>query len=316
MKKKLVIVESPAKARTLSRILGSSYSLKASVGHVRDLPKSRLGVDVENGFVPTYVVPRVKSKVARELKEAAKTASAVYLATDPDTFNPVITDFYRQVGYLPEAIINYLALLGWSLDDRTEHFSREQLIESFSLDRVNKAPASFDPKKLVAFQERHMRQLPIDRKAAMALPYLERTGMVASPPPEEVKAKIAEILTAAADRIKVAGDVLDYADFFLPDDRLPYDEKAFDKWIRKAEVAELLERFRDELAAADPFDVPALETLMQDFIASERIKIGHIIHAVRVAVTGKPVGFGLFETLAILGKDRCLARIDLALGRL
>ncbi|MFC1941262.1 type I DNA topoisomerase [Chloroflexota bacterium] len=83
-KKNLVIVESPAKARTLSRILGSSYSLKSSLGHVRDLPKSKLGVDVENGFVPTYVVPRTKSKVARELREAAKTASTVYLATDPD----------------------------------------------------------------------------------------------------------------------------------------------------------------------------------------------------------------------------------------
>ncbi len=84
VKKNLVIVESPAKARTLSRILGTDYSLKASLGHVRDLPKSRLGVDVENGFMPTYVVPKTKSKVARELKEAAKTASTVYLATDPD----------------------------------------------------------------------------------------------------------------------------------------------------------------------------------------------------------------------------------------
>ncbi len=82
--KNLVIVESPAKARTLSRILGSDYSLKASLGHVRDLPRSKLGVDVENGFAPTYVVPRAKSKIARELKEAAKTASTVYLATDPD----------------------------------------------------------------------------------------------------------------------------------------------------------------------------------------------------------------------------------------
>ncbi|MFC1987586.1 type I DNA topoisomerase [Chloroflexota bacterium] len=80
----LVIVESPAKARTLSRILGSSYNLKASLGHVRDLPRSKLGVDIVNGFMPTYVVPRVKSKVAHELKEAAKTASTIYLATDPD----------------------------------------------------------------------------------------------------------------------------------------------------------------------------------------------------------------------------------------
>ena len=84
MKKSLVIVESPAKARTLGKILGKGYSLKASLGHVRDLPKSRLGVDIENGFAPKYVVPKAKSKVAGELKQAAKNASAVYLATDPD----------------------------------------------------------------------------------------------------------------------------------------------------------------------------------------------------------------------------------------
>ena len=84
MKKKLVIVESPAKARTLSKLLGRNYSLKASMGHVRDLPKSQLGVNIEEGFAPKYVVPREKKKVVDELKEAAKTASAVYLATDPD----------------------------------------------------------------------------------------------------------------------------------------------------------------------------------------------------------------------------------------
>ena len=83
-KKNLVIVESPAKARTLSRILGSNYILKASLGHIRDLPRSRLGIDIENSFTPTYVVPREKSKVVRELKASAKQASTVYLATDPD----------------------------------------------------------------------------------------------------------------------------------------------------------------------------------------------------------------------------------------
>jgi len=84
MKKDLVIVESPAKARTLSNILGKDYSLKASLGHVRDLPRSGLGVNIENGFVPKYVVPRQKRKVVNELKQAAKTASTIYLATDPD----------------------------------------------------------------------------------------------------------------------------------------------------------------------------------------------------------------------------------------
>jgi len=97
MKRKLVIVESPAKARTLSKILGSGYSLKASLGHIRDLPKSQLGVDIENGFVPKYVVPRKKSKIVRELKEAAKTASTVYLATDPDREGEAISWHLAEV---------------------------------------------------------------------------------------------------------------------------------------------------------------------------------------------------------------------------
>ncbi len=97
MKKKLVIVESPAKARTLGKILGRGYSLKASLGHVRDLPRSRLGVDIENDFAPKYVVPRAKSKVVGELKQAVKTASTVYLATDPDREGEAISWHIAEV---------------------------------------------------------------------------------------------------------------------------------------------------------------------------------------------------------------------------
>ncbi len=84
MSRKLVIVESPAKARTLGKILGKSYSLRASLGHIRDLPRSQMGVDIENGFMPKYVVPKAKTKLVNELKQAAQNAVAVYLATDPD----------------------------------------------------------------------------------------------------------------------------------------------------------------------------------------------------------------------------------------
>jgi len=97
VKKNLVIVESPAKARTLSKILGKGYILKASMGHIRDLPRSRLGVDIENGFAPKYVVPRAKSKLVRELKQAAKTASAVYLASDPDREGEAISWHLAEV---------------------------------------------------------------------------------------------------------------------------------------------------------------------------------------------------------------------------
>ena len=97
MKEKLVIVESPAKARTLSKILGKGYSLKASLGHIRDLPKGAMGVDIENGFTPKYVVPRDKLKIVTELKKAAKSASAVYLATDPDREGEAISWHLTQV---------------------------------------------------------------------------------------------------------------------------------------------------------------------------------------------------------------------------
>ncbi|MHB8104782.1 MAG: type I DNA topoisomerase, partial [Dehalococcoidales bacterium] len=84
MTKKLVIVESPAKTKTLSKILGSSYIVKASLGHVRDLPRSQMGLDIENGFTPKYVVPKAKTKLVNELKQATKEATTIYLATDPD----------------------------------------------------------------------------------------------------------------------------------------------------------------------------------------------------------------------------------------
>ncbi|HUS04369.1 MAG TPA: toprim domain-containing protein, partial [Dehalococcoidia bacterium] len=84
MARKLVIVESPAKARTLNKILGRSYTVKASLGHVRDLPQSSLGVKVDNDFDPQYVIPQKKKKVVREIKQAASKANSIYLATDPD----------------------------------------------------------------------------------------------------------------------------------------------------------------------------------------------------------------------------------------
>src|SRR5262245_62905335 len=93
-------------------------------------------------------------------------ARRIGLVTAADTCNPVIVDFYEQIGFLPDAILNYLLLLGWSLDDKTEEFSREEMIKLFSLERVNKAPASFDPQKLFAFQDRAMQKLPLKQKVA------------------------------------------------------------------------------------------------------------------------------------------------------
>ena len=252
---------------------------------------------------------------AQLVEHGRKIAAAMGLQTNPDTFNPVITDFYEQVGYLPEAIINYLALLGWALDDKREDFTIQELTEHFSLDRVNKAPASFDPKKLWAFQDRHMQRLSIDRKVELVVPFLQRAGWVPTPLPDALRPKTAQIVTAAGDRIKTAGDILNYNEFFVADDRLPYDEKAFDKALRKPGAAALLEKYKSNLAAAEPFEAEAMEAMTRRFAEQDGIKVNEIIHALRVAVTGKSVGFGLFDSMAVVGKEGCLRRIERALNR-
>ena len=235
---------------------------------------------------------------------------------NPETFNPVIVDFYREVGYLEGAIINYLMLLGWSLDDKTEDLTREEMIKHFTLERVTKAPASFDPKKLWAFQDRYMQRLPLKQKVAKMLPYLQKAGLVSDPAPCEVGPKLTRIVEACGDRLKTAGDILKNADFFfVADDQVVFDEKDFAKRIAPDQSKALLAKFREVLATAESFEVAPLEAALQQFVAAQGVKVSDIIHTLRVAVTGKGVGPGVYDCVAILGREACLARIDRALAK-
>ena len=244
-------------------------------------------------------------------------AHALGLTIAAETFNPVVVEFYEKVGYLPDAIVNYLLLIGWSLDDKTEFFTRQEMIDHFSLERINRAPASFDAKKLFAFQERYMNLKPLDEKVGMTLPYLQQAGVLSTDVDSAQRQKLREILNAAADRIKVAGDILDYTGFFVSGEQLTYDEAAFEKRLRTPpEASGLLKKFGVRLQSLDPFDAPTIEKTLQDFVQEKGIGHAQIIHALRLAATGKTVGFGLFESLAILGKQESLFRIERALGRL
>ena len=239
--------------------------------------------------------------------------SALGTPTSIETFNPVVVDFYRQVGYQPDALLNYLLLLGWSLDDKTESFTREEMIRVFTLERVNKSAASFDPQKLEAFEARHMQTLSAETKADLVIPYLQRGGLIGNPPSDDESHRVLAVTAAAGDRITVAGDVLRYTEFFQADDAFAYDAKAFEKRLGTNGTVSHLESFRNALEATESFDPAALESLARVFVEARGIKIGQIVHPLRVAVTGKSVGFGLFDALAILGRDACLARIDRAL---
>jgi glutamyl-tRNA synthetase len=305
--------------------MGITHIIRAEE-HLSNTPRQifilqSLGVELPRfAHLPFVAEPGSRNKLSkRKIREYMKNrdfselvtrgnkiAAALRLETGPDTFSPVVVDFYRQTGFLPEAIVNYMALLGWALDDKTEHFTREDLVKSFSLDRVNKSAASFDPGKLMAFEVRYMMALSVEKRAELCLPFLKRAGIDAAP------GKVGRIVEAAGDRIKVAGDILDYEDFFRADDSLSRDDAAFGKELGKPGAAGYLAEFREVLAAV-AFEPAALEKGLQDFVAVKGIKVGQIIHLLRLAITGKSVGFGLYETMAILGRESVLARIDSAL---
>ena len=134
---------------------------------------------------------------------------------------------------------------------------------------------------------------------------------------DATRQRVSRVITALGDRLKVYSDILESTEFFLPDADLRYNEKALDKRLRKQpESVELLKGFREILDTTDPFDTDSLEEGLHDFVESRDVKIGQIIHALRVAVTGKAKGPGMFECLELIGRESCLKRIDQALGRL
>lgn len=241
------------------------------------------------------------------MRHGESIAQRAAMQVDPETFNPVIIDFYREIGFLPEAILNYLLLVGWSLDGERERFSIQEMIDLFSLERVTKSPASFDPQKLLAFQAERMAELPLERKLAMVLPFASQAGWIASAADQQ---RVEAVVAAAGERIRVAGDILDFDYCFIPDAELTYDDKAFQKRIAKAaDAVELLQGFAAEIETISPFDAAGAERGLKAFCEQRGVQIGQIIHALRVAVTGTAAGFGMFDTLAILGPQAVRNRI-------
>ena len=255
----------------------------------------------------------LKNGEFKELYERGRRiAEQMRLAVTPETFNPVVVDFYRQAGFLPDAVLNYLMFLGWSLDDKTEFLSADDRVAHFSIGRVGKASASFDAKKLLSFQEHYMLAVPVEEKAARCTESLQRAGWVGMPAGEEEKIRVRRVVEAASERLKVFGDIFDYPEFFLKFDDSSYDPKAVAKRI-DAPAAALLTELRTALDGSENFAPPYLESFFQHFVEERGLGLGAIVHAVRVAVTGKTVGFGLFDILSILGRDEVNRRIDLAL---
>lgn len=250
-------------------------------------------------------------------QSGARIASRIGVTPDPNFFNPVLIDFYREIGFLPHAILNYLLLLGWSLDDKTEFFTLEEMLQHFSLDRVVKSEASFDPQKLTAFESHFMNEQPVKQKAKSCLHFLQKAGLLPDPVPCQAGEKLQQIVAAAGDRIVMAGDILQFDYMFLPDQQLEYQEDAFVKRLVNEPAAPgWINEFNAQLATIPSFTASCLEGDLKAFCERHQIKVGNLIGPLRLALTGSMAGFSLFDTMEILGRQSCLNRINRALDKL
>jgi len=225
--------------------------------------------------------------------------------------NPATVEFYRVMGYLPAAVLNYLGKLGWSLDGHTEVMPLADMVANFSLETVTESPASFDPDKLYWMAGEYMAKLPMAEKIDGCLPFLRRAGLVGETVDDATRAKLEAVFVAAGDRVKLFTDMIQYAGPILRADP-KYDAKAVAGRLRKPGVAERLSQYGAVLATLDPFDAVTVKESFTAFAAAQGVKPKELDAPLRVAVTGDAVGFALHDTMVLLGRDEVLRRLDLA----
>lgn len=220
--------------------------------------------------------------------------------------------YYRALGYLPEALVNYLLRLGWSLNDTDEFIPLDVAIANFSLERVTKAPGNFDEKKLLWLQTEYMKRLSPAEKLEKAIPYMQRAKLVGDPLDPTVSALLLKITEMSGERIKLLSDLVFYAAPLLKD-AIEYRPQLLAERLTKAGGPDRLRAFADVLRATEPFDPPTILAAFMGFATAQGVKPKDLDGALRVALTGETVGFGLPETMSLLGRDKALARIEAAL---
>jgi glutamyl-tRNA synthetase len=205
----------------------------------------------------------------------------------------------RDAGFLPAAVRNYLALLGWGFDDTSTFFTTDELVERFTLDRVSKSPAVFDEKKLRWMNGRYLREMDPDELTRVLEERVGRTGL-------------REAVGISQEKMQTLADFEPLTDFLFEDRET--DPKAWEKVMRNG-AGENLARARDALSAVEPFDEAGVERALTALVEELGVKPGKLFQPIRVAITGTTISPGIFESVALLGRDATLERIDRALAR-
>ncbi len=222
---------------------------------------------------------------------------------------------YRHQGYLPEAMVNFLALLGWSLDDKTELIARDELIRNFSLERVSRTAAIFNKDKLDWMNGVYIRRLSLDDFTRQAFPFMDK-GL-----PLEVKRPLSpdyvrQIMPLVQERARTLTEVAELTEFFFVDG-LDYDTNLLmGKDMSRESASRALEVAQQRLRQLEVFASESLEGMLRPLAVELGLKTGQLFGTLRVATTGRTAAPPLFQTMAVLGKERCLKRIEAALARL
>jgi glutamyl-tRNA synthetase len=217
---------------------------------------------------------------------------------------------YEKQGYLPEAMFNFLALLGWGTGSNDELFTRDELIQRFNLEAISGGNAVFNTEKLDWFNHQHLLRLTDDELIARLRPSLEEAGFVTGD-----DAWLARVLAQLRPRSKKLTDFIEQVrPFFVDPDE--YDAEGVKKHLSAAGMPDHLSALKDAFASVTPFDEAAIEQTLRSLAEGRGIKAAALIHGTRLAMTGRMVSPGLFEMLVLLGRERVLTRLDRLTSRL
>lgn len=221
---------------------------------------------------------------------------------------------YRDQGYLPEAILNFFALMAWHPEAEREVYVLEELIRSFLIEDVGRASPIFNLEKLTWLNGVYMRRLiegNPDRVVDVCAGILRREGLISGDMTPERRGYLAQVIAVVGDRLKIGRDVIAYGDFFFRD--VIYDPTAVARYLTRA-AAPLLSAYADTLADLAPFERERIEQVLREVCARAGVDARTLVHPARVALTGKTAGPGLFELTEVLGRERTVERLRRAAG--
>ena len=211
---------------------------------------------------------------------------------------------YPEAGYAPEAVRNYLSLLGWSPKENREIISTEEVVAMFELNQINRRNAAFDLDKCFWINGQYLLQMDLARYAELAIPFLEKAG-ITWPTWDSLE----KVLAIVKPKIKMLKDLPEWVAFFFTE-TFPYDEAAVAKSLTGTSAADRLKALSESYASLTEWNAATLEATLKETALKLGNKTGELVHPARVAASGRSVGPGLYEMLEILGKERTLARFE------